>query len=142
LTAKPVGVIVASISNRVEVLVRCVAKLRFAFLVLLVAVALGYGASAAYASSLTWVSDVTFGGGAAVGTDGWAARNYIEVWRPLSQANCTVVWYEHTDGSLNGPLEGCGSNPQYFSFNDGYGKAFCHNVYNSEVWPYTCQTTS
>lgn len=114
---------------------------RFVLLLMLAVFGAAYAAGAAYSSSFDWVANVTFGGGAAVGTEGWAARSYIEIWRTPVSA-CTVEWYEHTDGSLNVGPENCTANPFTWNQGDSYGKAFCHNVESYEVSPYTCQTTS
>lgn len=122
-------------------------RLRFAlFLVLSVGVSLAAGVAAARSyTNFNWISSVTFevngGSGGQVGTDGWAARDHIQVWRPAGDG--AYLAYENTSNAVTAWTINSTANPYYWSQSSSYGKAFCGPPQpGSNESPWTCQTTT
>lgn len=117
------------------------ARRSFAAFLLIGVLALIGGADVAYpVTSFNWVTDVTMYNQSAVGTVGFAQRNYIEVWRPIGDD--AYVFYRDTDNSIVSYSHNTTANPYLWSVSNSYGRAFCGTNTFVDVSPFTCQTTT
>lgn len=100
-------------------------------------------ASGASGAVVTWVTSVSLGPGDKVGTQGFAPRTYVTIWRPIGF--CFEAEYQSTSNGWVVSSADCVSNPVHWYGTTGYGKAWCRNASlgsNDYASPVTCQTDS
>ena len=116
-------------SHRERVLSGLRGKGRAAVLLVIVVLALGFGAGTAY-GTVDWInSPVTAYSGSYLGTSGYGPRGYITVTTQSGPNFCFQLYYEHVDGSWHAPPLLCGGPPTVtWNVFDGYAKAFCGYV--------------
>lgn len=116
-----------------------------AVFILAVSSALALGVSTARsATDFNFIDTVTIiasvdGSEVLVGSNGWTARDHIQVWRPAGSE--TEVAYKNTSNNEIAVSTNTSSNPYYWSQSESYAEALCGNLSGSDVRPYTCQTT-
>jgi hypothetical protein len=116
-----------------------------AIFILAISGTLAWGATTALsASDFNFIDTVTIiasvdGSEVLVGSNGWTARDHIQVWRPAGYE--TELAYKDTSNHEIAVSTNTSSNPYYWSQSESYAEALCGNLSGSDVRPYTCQTT-